>query len=70
LDRILLQQPNQTAGVGGRSDMIETIARAGIVGNVDSLFMKLILILQMQKVTAQICYLDNLEEFIKQFSSD
>src|SRR5660398_156269 len=30
-----LQQPNQNSGVtGGRPDMIETIARAGIVNNV------------------------------------
>jgi 2-dehydro-3-deoxyphosphooctonate aldolase (KDO 8-P synthase) len=36
-----LQQPNQTAGVtGGRPDMIETIARAGIVNNVDGLFIE------------------------------
>jgi len=36
-----LQQPNQTVGVtGGRPDMIETIARAGIVNNVDGLFIE------------------------------
>ena len=36
-----LQQPNQTIGVtGGRPDMIETIARAGIVNNVDGLFIE------------------------------
>jgi len=36
-----LQQPNQVAGVtGGRPDMIETIARAGIVNNVDGLFIE------------------------------
>ena len=36
-----LQQPNQTSGVtGGRPDMIETIARAGVVNNVDGLFME------------------------------
>ncbi|MBQ4822202.1 3-deoxy-8-phosphooctulonate synthase [Aquimarina sp. MMG016] len=36
-----LQQPNQTSGVtGGRPDMIETIARAGIVTGVDGLFME------------------------------
>ena len=36
-----LQQPNQTSGVtGGRPDMIETIARAGIVNNVDGLFIE------------------------------
>jgi 2-dehydro-3-deoxyphosphooctonate aldolase (KDO 8-P synthase) len=36
-----LQQPNQNSGVtGGRPDMIETIARAGIVNNVDGLFIE------------------------------
>lgn len=36
-----LQQPNQTSGVtGGRPDMIETIARAGIVNEVDGLFIE------------------------------
>ncbi len=36
-----LQQPNQSAGVtGGRRNMIETIARAGVVNNVDGLFIE------------------------------
>jgi len=36
-----LQQPNQTSGVtGGRPDMIETIARAGIAIGVDGLFLE------------------------------
>lgn len=36
-----LQQPNQSSGVtGGRPDMIETIARAGIVNKVDGLFIE------------------------------
>ncbi len=36
-----LQQPNQLSGVtGGRPEMIETIARAGIVNNVDGLFIE------------------------------
>jgi len=36
-----LQQPNQDSGVtGGRPDMIETIARAGVVNNVDGLFIE------------------------------
>lgn len=36
-----LQQPNQSSGVtGGRPDMIETIARAGIVNHVDGLFIE------------------------------
>ena len=36
-----LQQPNQTAGVtGGRPEMIETIARAGIAAGADGLFIE------------------------------
>ncbi|WP_455170558.1 3-deoxy-8-phosphooctulonate synthase [Aegicerativicinus sediminis] len=36
-----LQQPNQSEGVtGGRPEMIETIARAGVVNNVDGLFVE------------------------------
>ena len=36
-----LQQPNQTSGVtGGRPDMINTIARAGIAAGVDGLFIE------------------------------
>ncbi|WP_411031279.1 3-deoxy-8-phosphooctulonate synthase [Spongiimicrobium sp. 3-5] len=36
-----LQQPNQAAGVtGGRPDMIETVARAGIAAGVDGIFME------------------------------
>lgn len=36
-----LQQPNQATGVtGGRPDMIETIARAGIATGVDGIFME------------------------------
>lgn len=36
-----LQQPNQTAGVtGGRPDMIETVARAGIAAGVDGIFIE------------------------------
>jgi len=36
-----LQQPNQASGVtGGRPDMIETIARAGIATGVDGLFLE------------------------------
>ncbi|TFG74372.1 MAG: 3-deoxy-8-phosphooctulonate synthase [Flavobacteriales bacterium] len=36
-----LQQPNQSTGVtGGRPDMIETIARAGIASGVDGIFME------------------------------
>lgn len=36
-----LQQPNQSAGVtGGRPDMIETVARAGIAAGVDGIFIE------------------------------
>ena len=36
-----LQQPNQLSGVtGGRPEMIETMARAGIAAGVDGLFME------------------------------
>nr|MBD5376469.1 3-deoxy-8-phosphooctulonate synthase [Bacteroides sp.] len=36
-----LQQPNQAAGVtGGRPDLIETIARAGVAAGVDGLFLE------------------------------
>ena len=36
-----LQQPNQNNGVtGGRPEMIETICRAGIVNNIDGLFIE------------------------------
>ena len=36
-----LQQPNQSSGVaGGRPDMIETLARAGIITGVDGLFIE------------------------------
>ena len=36
-----LQQPNQNSGItGGRPEMIETIARAGVVNHVDGLFIE------------------------------
>jgi 3-deoxy-8-phosphooctulonate synthase len=36
-----LQQPNQSSGVtGGRPEMIETIARAGVVNHVDGIFIE------------------------------
>ena len=36
-----LQQPNQTVGVtGGRPEMIETIAKAGIATGVDGIFIE------------------------------
>ncbi len=51
-----LQQPNQSSGVtGGRPEMIETIAKAGIATGVDGILLKLILIQKMQKVMEQTC---------------
>ena len=36
-----LQQPNQTSGVtGGRPDLIETVAKAGIAVGVDGIFIE------------------------------
>ena len=36
-----LQQPNQASGVtGGRPEMIETMARAGVAAGVDGFFME------------------------------
>ena len=53
-----LQQPNQSSGVtGGRPEMIETIARAGVVNHIDGLFTKLILILPMPRVMVQTCFI-------------
>jgi 2-dehydro-3-deoxyphosphooctonate aldolase (KDO 8-P synthase) len=52
-----LQQPNQTAGVtGGRPDMIETIAKAGIAVGVDGIFIETHFD-PCQKVMEQICYI-------------
>ncbi len=58
-----LQQPNQSAGVtGGRPDMIETIARAGIVNNVDGLFIETHFDpANAQSDGANMLHLDNLE---------
>ncbi|MFV0541342.1 MAG: 3-deoxy-8-phosphooctulonate synthase [Aestuariibaculum sp.] len=58
-----LQQPNQSAGVtGGRPDMIETIARAGIVNNVDGLFIETHFDPANAKSdSANMLHLDNLE---------
>lgn len=53
-----LQQPNQTSGVtGGRPDMIETIARAGIATGADGIFIETHSTHQMQKVMVQICFI-------------
>ena len=61
-----LQQPNQVAGVtGGRPDMIETIARAGIVNNVDGLFIETHFDPANTKSDgANMLHLDNLEKLL------
>lgn len=61
-----LQQPNQIAGVtGGRPDMIETIARAGIVNNVDGLFIETHFDPANAKSDgANMLHLDNLEKLL------
>jgi 2-dehydro-3-deoxyphosphooctonate aldolase (KDO 8-P synthase) len=61
-----LQQPNQTAGVtGGRPDMIETIARAGIVNNIDGLFIETHFDPANAKSDgANMLHLDNLESLL------
>ncbi|MFT4803927.1 MAG: 2-dehydro-3-deoxyphosphooctonate aldolase (KDO 8-P synthase) [Psychroserpens sp.] len=61
-----LQQPNQSAGVtGGRPDMIETIARAGIVNSVDGLFIETHLDPANAKSDgANMLHLDNLEHLL------
>jgi len=62
-----LQQPNQTVGVtGGRPDMIETIARAGVVNNVDGLFIETHFDPSNAKSDgANMLHLDNLEQLLK-----
>lgn len=61
-----LQQPNQTSGVtGGRPDMIETIARAGIVNHVDGLFIETHFNPANAKSDgANMLYLDHLESLL------
>ncbi|MCL4154598.1 UNVERIFIED_CONTAM: hypothetical protein GTU68_015179 [Idotea baltica] len=61
-----LQQPNQSAGVtGGRPDMIETIARAGIVNHVDGLFIETHFDPTHAKSDgANMLHLDNLEKLL------
>jgi 2-dehydro-3-deoxyphosphooctonate aldolase (KDO 8-P synthase) len=61
-----LQQPNQTIGVtGGRPEMIETIARAGIVNNVDGLFIETHFDPANAKSDgANMLHLDNLEQLL------
>ena len=61
-----LQQPNQSAGVtGGRPEMIETIARAGVVNNVDGLFIETHFDPANAKSDgANMLHLDNLEHLL------
>ncbi|NNE33415.1 MAG: 3-deoxy-8-phosphooctulonate synthase [Winogradskyella sp.] len=61
-----LQQPNQSIGVtGGRPDMIETIARAGVVNNVDGLFIETHFDPANAKSDgANMLHLDNLESLL------
>lgn len=61
-----LQQPNQSTGVtGGRPDMIETIARAGIVNKVDGLFIETHFDPGNAKSDgANMLHLDNLEKLL------
>ncbi len=61
-----LQQPNQSAGVtGGRPDMIETIARAGVVNHVDGLFIETHFDPANAKSDgANMLHLDNLEKLL------
>ncbi len=61
-----LQQPNQVTGVtGGRPDMIETIARAGIATGVDGLFMETHFDPSIAKSDgANMLHLDHLEKLL------
>jgi len=61
-----LQQPNQNVGItGGRPDMIETIARAGVVNNVDGLFIETHFDPANAKSDgANMLHLDNLEKLL------
>jgi len=61
-----LQQPNQTTGVtGGRPEMIETIARAGVVNNIDGLFIETHFDPANAKSDgANMLHLDNLEQLL------
>jgi 2-dehydro-3-deoxyphosphooctonate aldolase (KDO 8-P synthase) len=61
-----LQQPNQSSGVtGGRPDMIETIARAGIATGVDGLFIETHFDPSIAKSDgANMLHLDHLEKLL------
>ena len=62
-----LQQPNQTSGVtGGRPDMIETIARAGIATGADGIFIETHFDPTNAKSDgANMLHLDHLEKLLK-----
>jgi 2-dehydro-3-deoxyphosphooctonate aldolase (KDO 8-P synthase) len=62
-----LQQPNQTIGVtGGRPEMIETIAKAGIAVGVDGLFIETHFDPANAKSDgANMLHLDNLESLLE-----
>lgn len=66
-----LQQPNQSSGVtGGRPDMIETIARAGIAAGVDGLFMETHFDPGSAKSDgANMLHLDHLEKLLSNLSA-
>jgi len=66
-----LQQPNQSSGVtGGRPDMIETIARAGVVNNVDGLFIETHFDPANAKSDgANMLHLDHLESLLKNLAA-
>ncbi len=61
-----LQQPNQSSGVtGGRPDMIETIARAGIAAGVDGIFIETHFDPSIAKSDgANMLHLDHLEKLL------
>ncbi|SDB48376.1 2-dehydro-3-deoxyphosphooctonate aldolase (KDO 8-P synthase) [Flavobacteriaceae bacterium MAR_2010_188] len=61
-----LQQPNQSVGVtGGRPEMIETIARAGVVNKVDGLFIETHFDPSMAKSDgANMLHLDKLDKLL------
>lgn len=66
-----LQQPNQNEGItGGRPEMIETIARAGIVNNVDGLFIETHFDPANAKSDgANMLHLDNLEQLLSNLTA-
>jgi 2-dehydro-3-deoxyphosphooctonate aldolase (KDO 8-P synthase) len=60
-----LQQPNQTVGVtGGRPDMIETVAKAGIAVGVDGIFIETHFDPNAKSDGANMLHLDYFEELM------